>query len=79
VEHRRVVIEPGGADYVSNAGILALSAAAARCRQSDGALALGPVPQPVRIVIGFAAMQDELSIAPSLEEAIGLVRKATDA
>ena len=71
----RLVVDLDGVDYISSAGLKALSAAGGRCAVAAGALSLCRLTEPVRIALDLGGLLPELSIEATREEAI--VRVAT--
>ncbi len=66
----RLVLDLAGVDYISSAGLHALSAAAGRCVESGGALALCGLTDPVRIAMDLGGLLAGLPVAPSRDEAV---------
>jgi anti-anti-sigma factor len=66
----RLVVDLGGVDYVSSAGLRALTIAEDQCTRARGALSLCRLTEPVRIALDLGGLLSQLSIAPTCEEAI---------
>jgi anti-anti-sigma factor len=66
----RLVVDLGGVDYVSSAGLRALAAAEDQCTRARGALSLCRVTEPVTIALDLGGLLSQLSIEPTREEAI---------
>jgi anti-anti-sigma factor len=69
----RMVIDLQGVDYISSAGLAALAAAAGLCVQSQGALVVCGLTDPVRIALDLGGLLSELPVEPSREQAIARV------
>jgi stage II sporulation protein AA (anti-sigma F factor antagonist) len=67
---RQVVIDLGGVDYVSSAGILVLVEAGERLRTRQGELALCAVSEAVQIVLRLADATSRFAIEPSCALAV---------
>src|SRR5580765_1963964 len=66
----RLVVDLGGVDYVSSAGLRALAAAEDQCISAGGALSVCRLTEPVRIALDLGGLLSQLSIEPTREEAI---------
>jgi anti-anti-sigma factor len=66
----RLVVDLGGVDYVSSAGLRALAAAEDQCTKAGGALSLCRLSEPVTIALDLGGLLSQLSIEPTREEAI---------
>ena len=66
----RLVVDLGGVDYVSSAGLRALAAAEDQCTRARGALSVCQLTEPVRIAMDLGGLLSELSIEPTREDAI---------
>ncbi len=66
----RLVVDLGGVDYVSSAGLRALATAEDRCIRARGALSVCRLTEPVTIALDLAGLLSQLSIEPTREEAI---------
>jgi anti-sigma B factor antagonist len=73
--HFRLVIDLEGVDYVSSAGLVALSETRSRLGAHDGSLVLCHLPEPVRRAIELAGLLESFSIEPTRERAIASCRK----
>jgi stage II sporulation protein AA (anti-sigma F factor antagonist) len=69
----RLVVDLTGVDYISSAGLQALSAAAGRCARSGGGLALCGVSEPVRIALDLGGLLEDLPPEPSRDDAIARI------
>ena len=67
---QRVVIDFGGVDYISSAGLRVLLGLAKRTRDSRGALALAALGDSVRQVFELAGFLPLFAIEPTRERAI---------
>jgi anti-sigma B factor antagonist len=66
----RLVVDLGGVDYVSSAGLRALAAAEGQCTRARGGLCLCRLTEPVTIALDLGGLLSQLSIEPTREEAI---------
>ena len=66
----RLVIDLGEVDYVSSAGLRALAAAARKCAQARGALALCGLGEPVRIALDLGGMLADFPVESSRDRAV---------
>jgi anti-anti-sigma factor len=73
----RLVVDLGGVDYVSSAGLRAVATAEDRCTRVRGALSVCRLTEPVRIALDLGGLLSQLSIEPTREAA--LLRVATPA
>lgn len=69
----RLVIDLAGVDYISSAGLHAVTAAAGLCVQARGALAVCGMADPVRIAWDLGGLLPDLPIEPSRDQAIARV------
>jgi anti-anti-sigma factor len=69
----RLVIDLGGVDYVSSAGLRALAAAASQCAQARGGLALCGVDEPVRIALDLGGMLADFPVESSRDRAVARI------
>ena len=69
----RLVIDLAGVDYVSSAGLNALTAAAALCVRAGGALALCGLAEPVRIALDLGGLLQTMPIEASRDQALARV------
>jgi anti-anti-sigma factor len=59
---RNLVLDLTAVDYVSSAGLNALEAAAERCAETHGSLALRAVSQPVRLALELGGLLERFPI-----------------
>jgi anti-anti-sigma factor len=71
---RRLVLDCGGVDYLSSAGLVVLEAANSRFDALKGALVLCALTEPVRIVLDLAGATARFAIEPSRD--LGVARLA---
>jgi anti-anti-sigma factor len=71
---RRILLDLGGVDYASSAGLLALDAAAGRMHEVGGELVLCALSGPVRLVLDLAGLLPHFTVEPSLETALARMR-----
>jgi anti-anti-sigma factor len=69
---RRLVIDFGGVDYLSSAGLVVLEAANSRFETLNGALVLCALTEPVRIVLDLAGATPRFAIEASRD--LGVAR-----
>jgi stage II sporulation protein AA (anti-sigma F factor antagonist) len=70
---RRMVLDLGGLDYISSAGLLAIDGARAHLEAVSGVMVLCDLPEPVRIVFDLAGFLAHYAVEPSRERAIATV------
>lgn len=70
----RLVVDLAGVDYISSAGLQAISSAASRCTELDGRLALCGIAEPVRIALDFGGVLTRAAIEPSRDLAAARIR-----
>jgi anti-anti-sigma factor len=63
--HRRMLVDLGGVDYLSSAGVIALEATAGRVHAVGGRLVLCDVREPVRLALQLAGRLEDFAVAPS--------------
>ena len=73
----RLVIDLGGVDYVSSAGLRVLLVAAKRLRESQGQLVLCSLADGVRQIFEFAGFLRIFTIEPSRGEALARLARAS--
>ena len=73
---RRLVIDLGGVDYVSSAGLRVLLLAAKRLHETDGQLVLCSLGDAVRQVFEFAGFLRIFTIEPSRGAAVARLARA---
>ena len=66
----RLVVDLGGVDYVSSAGLRAVATAEDQCLRARGALSVCRLTEPVRIALDLGGLLSQLSIEPTREAAI---------
>jgi anti-anti-sigma factor len=66
----RLVLDLAGVDYISSAGLHALSAAADRCTKAGGGLTLCGVTDPVRIALDLGGLLENLPVESSRHSAV---------
>ncbi len=64
----RLVVDLGGVDYVSSAGLRALATAEDQCIRARGALSVCRLTEPVRIALDLGGLLSQLSIEPTCED-----------
>jgi anti-sigma B factor antagonist len=72
--HRRIVMDLGGVDYASSAGLMALDAAAGRVHETGGTLVLCALGEPVRLVLDVSGLFQEFVIETTRAEAVARLR-----
>jgi anti-sigma B factor antagonist len=72
--HIRILLDLGGVDYMSGAGVLSLDAAAGHVHEHGGRLIVCAVCEPVRVVLALAGIADAFTIEPSRAAALELLR-----
>ena len=75
---RRVVLDFGGVDYVSSAGLLALDAVSDRVHQAGGELVLCGLVVPVRLAFDLAGLLPRFVIEPSRDLAVARLANGPD-
>src|SRR5260221_13704369 len=60
----RLVVDLGGVDYVSSAGLRALAAAQGQCTRARGALSVCQLTEPVTIALDLGGVVAPVSIGP---------------
>ena len=68
--HRRIVVDLGGVDYASSAGLMALDAVAGRVHEIGGALVICALGEPVRVVLDVSGLLPEFVIEATRTEAV---------
>ena len=68
-----LVIDLGGVDYISSAGLKALAAAANLCAHAQGGLALCGLGEPVRIALDLGGMLADFPVESSRDRALARV------
>jgi anti-anti-sigma regulatory factor len=72
------VIDLGGVDYISSAGLKALAAAANLCAHAHGGLALCGLGEPVRIALDLGGMLADFPVEPSRDRAIARCQRGSN-
>lgn len=72
----RILIDLGGVDYLSSAGLLTLQQAAASAREREVRLALCSLPEPVRLALDLAGLAGEFTIETSRDAAVSALAAA---
>src|SRR3970040_911961 len=68
-----LVIDLGGVDYISSAGLKALAAAASLCAHAQGGLALCGLGEPVRLALDLGGMFADFPVDPSRDRAVARI------
>ena len=71
----RILVDLGGVDYVSSAGLLALQAIAGRVHEARGELVLCSLAEPVRLVFDLAGLLPSLPVEPSRQAGLARLRQ----
>jgi anti-sigma B factor antagonist len=71
----RLLVDLGGVDYVSSAGLGALEAIARRVHESRGELVLCALSEPVRLVFDLAGLLSAFAIEPSRQAGLTRLRR----
>jgi anti-anti-sigma factor len=74
----RLVIDLGGVDYVSSAGLRALAAAASLCAQARGGLALCGLGESVRIALDLGGMLADFPVESSRDRAVARLSERSE-
>ena len=75
---RRLVVDLGGVDYISSAGLGVLFALAKRMHETGGALAICALRDQVRRVFELAGYTPHFAIAATRGDAVALVASPTE-
>ena len=67
---RRLLLDLGGVDYASSAGLMALVAADGRMHEAGGELVLCALSGPVRLALDLAGLLPDFTVEESLEAAL---------
>jgi anti-anti-sigma factor len=71
----RILVDLGGVDYVSSAGLLALQAIVGRVHEARGELVLCSLAEPVRLVFDLAGLLPSLPVEPSRHAGLARLRQ----
>ena len=74
--YRAILVDLEGVDYMSSAGLIALDAAAGRIHGAGGRLAVSGVCDPVRLVLEFGGLTEDVPISPSRAAALERLRRS---
>ena len=66
--HRRMLVDLGGVDYLSSAGLTVIERAAARLEEAGGILVLCGLQEPVRVAFEVSGAARHLTLAETPEE-----------
>jgi anti-sigma B factor antagonist len=66
----RILVDLGGVDYLSSAGLLVLQDAAAQARERGARFALCSLSEPVRVAFDLSDLTGEFTIEPSRDAAV---------
>jgi stage II sporulation protein AA (anti-sigma F factor antagonist) len=73
---RRIVVDLGGVEYISSAGLRVMLTLAKRTRENKGALALCALGEPVRQVFSLAGFLPLFTVTATRDEAVERVGNA---
>jgi len=68
--HQRIVLDLGGVDFLSSAGLRAIVKAYQTAGKSGGDVRLGPISHPVEVVLHTLGFDKTLKLYPSTAEAV---------
>ena len=69
-EHKQIVLDLKGVDYLSSAGVRAIIKALRSAEKSGGGVKLAHIPNVVAEVLETVGMMQTLEVYPSVDEAI---------
>jgi stage II sporulation protein AA (anti-sigma F factor antagonist) len=72
---RRILVDLGGVDYLSSAGVIALEATAGRVYAAGGRLVLCDLAEPVRLALQLAGRLGDFDVARSRAAGIERLRE----
>jgi stage II sporulation protein AA (anti-sigma F factor antagonist) len=73
--HRAILIDLGGVDYMSSAGLIAVDALAGRIRGGAAHLVLCRACDPVRLVLEFGGVLGDVPLEPSRDAGLERLRR----
>lgn len=72
--HREILVDLDAVDYMSSAGLIAVDAVAGRMRAAGGRLALCAACDPVRLVLQFGGLLEDVPLEPTRDAGLGRLR-----